>query len=305
LRLTPYTPRMSFQSFFKYLKYSSRDEEWGLYCVDVGAVEIKPGERYPYRADAHPAQYTMNWQKGRILNEYQFLYIAKGEGVFHGIDGVRSLREGSFVCLVPGVWHYYHPTKECGWIEYWVGFKGDFADHFRKYGFLGENNRIIEVGKHELILGHFNRILECVKGERPGYQQIVSSLIPHILAEAVSLSNHPSEEARGKEIFDSVTQIFEANLFGNLDMESLADSLNLSYSTFREEFKHYTHLSPYQYFLQMKINKAKEMLFDGLLSVKEISYKLSFENPYYFSRLFKIKTGIPPSQWHGIETSED
>jgi AraC-like DNA-binding protein len=88
-------------------------------------------------------------------------------------------------------------------------------------------------------------------------------------------------------------------------MESLAKDLNLNYATFREDFKDYTGLSPYQYFLEMKINKAKEMLSDGVLSVKEVSYKLAFQSPYYFSRLFKKKTGVAPSQWNGIEISED
>ena len=154
-------------------------------------------------------------------------------------------------------------------------------------------------------MGHFNRILDGVIGERPGYQQVISSLVPLIYAEASAYASRPSIEEHGKALFDRVTVIFEANIQGKMDMESLASELNFNYASFREEFKSYTGLSPYQYFLQMKINRAKELLLDGGLSVKEISYKLAFDNPYYFSRLFKKKTGMAPSQWNGIETAEE
>ena len=47
----------------------------------------------------------------------------------------------------------------------------------------------------------------------------------------------------------------------------------------------------------MKIEKAKELLKIGNASVKEVSFTLAFDSPYYFSRLFKSKTGVSPSKW--------
>ncbi|MDC7240512.1 MAG: helix-turn-helix transcriptional regulator, partial [Spirochaetales bacterium] len=63
-------------------------------------------------------------------------------------------------------------------------------------------------------------------------------------------------------------------------------------------FKEYTGMTPYQYYLNLKINKAKEWLDYGIYSVKEISYRLSFKDQCYFSRLFTKKTGISPSRWN-------
>jgi AraC-like DNA-binding protein/mannose-6-phosphate isomerase-like protein (cupin superfamily) len=296
---------MGFNSFFKYVSYSSRDQAWGIYCIDAGAVEIKPGEPYPYRAESHPAQYTKNWEKGRILNEYQFLYILKGEGLFRTALGETFLHAGSFVVLVPGVWHWYRPKEETGWIEYWVGFDGVYPKMLSECSFLDSTPKISDIGIRDNIVEQFTRIIEGVANERPGFQQIVSSRIPLIYAETRSYAMDSAVEARGKDLFDRISVVFKANIYSTLDMEALAESLNLNYATFREEFKLYTGLSPYQYFLQMKINRAKELLFEGGLSVKEISYKLSFDNPYYFSRLFKKKTGVSPSLWNGIKTAED
>ena len=63
------------------------------------------------------------------------------------------------------------------------------------------------------------------------------------------------------------------------------------------ELAKYTGLTPYQYFLQLRIHRAKELLQDPRLSVKEVSARMMFENQYYFSRLFRKKTGLSPTQW--------
>jgi AraC-like DNA-binding protein len=73
--------------------------------------------------------------------------------------------------------------------------------------------------------------------------------------------------------------------------------MGISYSTFRRDFKRQTGLSPLQYHLLLKIEKAKELLINTELKAKEIAYKLGFDSDYYFCRLFKQKTGISPAQF--------
>jgi AraC-like DNA-binding protein len=88
------------------------------------------------------------------------------------------------------------------------------------------------------------------------------------------------------------------NVDSHLDIAWLSRSVGLGYSRFRQMFKKYTGVSPYQYFLDLKITRAKELLQTRQHSVKEIAHMLSFDDPYYFSHLFKKKTGHPPSEWH-------
>ena len=73
--------------------------------------------------------------------------------------------------------------------------------------------------------------------------------------------------------------------------------MNISYSTFRHIFKQYTGIAPSQYYLNLKIQRAKDMLRSTDVSIKEISYILHFDTPEYFTKLFKLKTGLAPSQF--------
>ena len=61
-------------------------------------------------------------------------------------------------------------------------------------------------------------------------------------------------------------------------------------------FKNYTGVSPLQYQLDLKVLRAKEMLLQTDRTVKEISYALGFQSIYYFSRVFKSKLGVAPTE---------
>ena len=118
-----------------------------------------------------------------------------------------------------------------------------------------------------------------------------------LMAEIISYNRRQVHGTQSDSLIERVKFIFQENLYGNIELEEMAEKLNLSSSYLGEVFKSYTGLTPYQYYLHLKVNKAKELIEVGELSIKEIAYKLAFEDQYYFSRLFKKKTGVPPSQW--------
>ena len=112
---------------------------------------------------------------------------------------------------------------------------------------------------------------------------------------AIMRQNRQSSEA--EQIVQKAKFIFEENKYTVIVMERVARSLGLDYPLFRRIFKDYTGLPPYQYFLQIKINKAKTLLREQRYTVKEVAHMSAFDNQYYFSRLFKRKTGVAPSMW--------
>ena len=73
--------------------------------------------------------------------------------------------------------------------------------------------------------------------------------------------------------------------------------MNVGYSWFRKLFKNYTGLSPGQYYLQLKIEKAKELLCNSNSPIKKIAQELNFDSSFYFSRIFKDKTGLKPTEY--------
>lgn len=84
---------------------------------------------------------------------------------------------------------------------------------------------------------------------------------------------------------------------GSVDFKEIASSVCMSYDNFRRKFKHQSGLSPNQYFIKLKIEKAKETLVFSDLEIKEIAESLGFSDPYYFSRVFKEWEGVSPVRY--------
>ena len=81
-----------------------------------------------------------------------------------------------------------------------------------------------------------------------------------------------------------------------VDIETVCDGAFISVSSLQRAFAKYFGMPPKQYLIQLRMNRALELLTENELSVKEISFACGFTDEKYFSRAFKKKYGYPPSQ---------
>jgi len=80
-------------------------------------------------------------------------------------------------------------------------------------------------------------------------------------------------------------------------MRELAESLSVSYSWLRQTFKARTGLSPKQFHLQIRLQRAQDLLANTSRSVKEVAEILGFDSPYHLSAQFKQRVGTAPREW--------
>lgn len=103
------------------------DRKFGLWVNTVGYQSIPPDSPYPLKE--HPSGYFFNAEKGRVLREYQLVYITKGRGLFSSDSTPeKQVCKGRLMVLFPGQWHTYRPLRQTGWTEYYIGFEGPAID---------------------------------------------------------------------------------------------------------------------------------------------------------------------------------
>ncbi|RZJ29463.1 MAG: hypothetical protein EOO18_12180 [Chryseobacterium sp.] len=183
-------------NYFKYLPTSPEDESWGLHVLSTGCNRIGKDACYP--STDHPAHHYFSWSMGRVLDEYQLIYISRGEGRFESIEcPEQDVKEGSVIFLFPGEWHRFKPAASSGWDEYWVGFKGKIIDNIAA-NFFSKDNAVLEVGFHEIIIQLFSEIIEKTKEERTGYQPLIAGIVMHLLGEIHSFNKQ--QQFQGEDI---------------------------------------------------------------------------------------------------------
>ena len=83
----------------------------------------------------------------------------------------------------------------------------------------------------------------------------------------------------------------------NLTVKDYADQLHLTVEKLNELCKENYGQNPKNIILEKKITEAKRLLYFTDLSIKEIAFQLGFEDSSYFSRIFKLKTNLSPSDF--------
>lgn len=112
------------------------------------------------------------------------------------------------------------------------------------------------------------------------------------------LSNITSAKSQKHQPLENVVKYIHSNISdANLSNEKLADQIGISEVYFRKLFLSCYGITPKQYILNYRIERAKQLLTDTPNTVTKISEMCGFSSPYHFCRVFKTKAGIPPTQY--------
>lgn len=288
-----------FKTFYRYFPVAKRDRDWGLYITTVGFSQFQPGASYP--PSGHPKQYS-SVNVGRSLSEYHIVYISAGSGWFKAASvPEQKIEAGQVIFLSPGVRHSYAPSPATGWNEHWVGFDGDFARHLMQRGFFKRRQPVLHAADEEKLLALFNDIIETTHENRPALQQILAALTTNILALLYSSlqSKHEEDEPGVKTIQDAVARMRES-AETPLNIPELARELKVSYRSFRRAFARHTGFSPQKYLLEIRLARARTLLAQSSLSIKEIAVRTGFEDVQYFCRYFHKKIGMVPTAFRRL-----
>lgn len=289
---------MSNDIHLKYLAVSRNDLQWGLAVNSVGSQDVSAGAPYP--PTGHPSRYLFTEERGRVLNEYQILYITEGKGYFcsASLPHKMPVVAGSLFVLFPGEWHTYRPDPATGWKEYWIGLEGSMADEWVRQGFFSPEHPLFRVGLHHEIVNLYEEAIMVASMQESGFQQRLMGIVTHLIGVGLYFNRQKAFS----EVNDLInrSKIFIADRFRSVSPEEVAQHLCMGYSNFRKVFKEYTGFSPAKYIQNVRFAKVKEALTNTSLPVKEVAFEMGFDNYDYFFTAFRRITGMTPSAYRDM-----
>ena len=289
------------KSNYFYLTNHDDEKRLGAWINTVGFQEIPAGSNYP--VSEHPASYLFSVKKGRVLNEYQLVYITDGEGIFiPNLDDPDCeeihIKKGTIILLYPGQRHTYYPLQKTGWKEYFIGFEGDFFFNLIKRTYPEQKNCSFNIGLNSEIIQLFLNALSMAENKFSHFQDCLVGITFHIFGLLFIAADNTDDVS-----FSTKQKIEQSKIYMNehisemIDWDVLSRELGVSYSWFRKEFKLITGESPAKYFAALKIKKAQKLLAEERLTAKEVAYELGFPSPELFLSNFKRFTGQTPTDF--------
>lgn len=229
--------------------------------------------------------------------DYQLLYISAGKAVFHLDNEDKEIPAGYMVLYRPGEsQQYYYYAKDTPEV-YWIHFSGYEAGQILdKIGFSDTHILFCGISFHYPEL--FRQIILELQLKRPCYEELLYSYLRQLFTEIRRNQLEFSADKYSRhEYMEAAVRFFNESFAHNISIEEYAGSQHMSVSWFIRSFKHYMGMTPMQYITSIRINKAKELLKNTNYSIQEISSLAGYENPLYFSRIFRKQTGQPPSRY--------
>lgn len=248
-----------------------------------------------YRLKTRPKLPTC-WQKGR--RDYQILYVANGKTHFWFDGKEKIVSAGHMVLYKPEEIQKYVYYLEDNPEVFWIHFTGSDVKNILAYHGISLDEHVFYCGVLPDYKALFRKIIQELQLCRYGYEDYIASLFNDILL-LVDRQQHEQKKATGnvQEQIERAAAYFNENYNTKISIDDYAESLHISTNWFIHNFKQYAGMSPAQYILSLRMVNAQSLLERTTYNIKEISEIVGYENPLYFSRVFKKEIGKSPAQY--------
>lgn len=256
----------------------------GLYISDIGF--------YPH-ARAH-------YRKRRVgISEHILIYCIDGVGSINTGKGVYKLQSNNYFVIPAHEAHTYWASERFPWSIYWIHFGGERSFYLKD--FFGKVTPIEQSSKARIDdrINLFNELLTALEsGFSIQHIHYANLCLNNLLASFFFVETYRAVKGyKSSHPVDQSILFMQKNIHENLKIKDLSIHVNLSESHLSKIFRNQTGSSPLDYFINLKMQEAIRLLTNQTLKIKEVAYRLGYNDPYYFTRIFTKHIGSSPGSF--------
>ncbi len=229
---------------------------------------------------------------------YLFMFTLSGSGYLKYDDEEYTLEPDQAVIINCGEYHLYK-SRQDSWDFKWIYFNGTSAGIFFNllYGDSISPIKIIQSVELEKKIDSLNSFFHTY--DLPSIFQsssIVSDIYSTLVKNKISLANN-KEYLKHRYEIEKVINFIHLNYQNQLTLDDLTRVAHLSKYYFLRIFKENIGVSPYEYLITYRINKAKELLVSTDSTVNDICKTIGFNDYVNFIRSFKKIVDVTPLKY--------
>jgi AraC family transcriptional regulator, arabinose operon regulatory protein len=232
---------------------------------------------------------------------YSLVYLLRGRGRYVDEHGrVHALEAGSCFQRIPGVPHSTHPDPNSGWFEGFYDLGPGLFAALAAMRVIKTSPIVFHIGVEPARVRRLDRLCNAV--EAAGEPEL-ATLCADVIAEIVSAQARAQNPEPAADAVDRACQLLGARVSDRQNLEAFCFREGLDYETFRKQFRRRTGVSPAQYRIRRRIDRACELLQTSSRTVERIALELGYASPYEFSAQFARRMGMPPSKYRRLGKS--
>ncbi len=243
-------------------------------------------------------------QDWKIQNSFSCIGSPKTQNIFlyfNNMEAKYTLKNGDIFYAKDGD-IVFTPMDSEYTVEFTPKTEGGFTVGINALFFLKNGEEFIPEGKISIIksLETEGQVFEEINMSfmsSPIFPSKINSLFFSVISKILLKARHEKSIGKRFEIIKDGILFIESGKCTALKIKEIADMSSVSEVYFRKLFKEYSGISPNEYIINTKIERAKKYLEHENISILEVSEILGFESESYFSRLFKKKVGISPIKY--------
>ena len=272
--------------YLNHSRFPFKDKSKPLIVGSCGTYRLKTKAKLP------------TWRpKGRI--DYQLLYVASGKTHFYFNGEIQEVTAGHMILYQPKQEQHYEYLGKDKPEVYWVHFTGSNVKNILNSYHIPLDTNVFYSGSSSTYTYLFKEMINELQTCRVGYEELMTMYLRQIflLIERSREERKPTITSFIQEEMEYARRYFNEHYNETISIEDYAQSRGMSISWFLRNFKQATMKSPMQYILSIRINNAISLLETTDYNITEIATIIGYDNPLYFSRIFKKQTGLSPSDF--------
>lgn len=258
----------------------------------------------------------------RVRDHYLLHFIRSGSGCLHLRDASYQVNANDCFLIYPNELSSYHSMADSTWSYYWIGIAGTYAEELIVHAGFRPGRQAVHFTDAGIFDVLARLVDEAILYQNDGFAlelktnsllfQLFSGL--YLEGKEKRLTFPPAVCEDNSSLFGiggssqqwvrTVTALIQDNYGENLKVDSIADYLHLNRSYLSSLFKQETGFSIKQYLTYYRIEAAKKKLLNTDYSISQISYQCGFQDPLYFSRIFREWVGLTPSEFRQPGTAQ-
>ena len=264
---------------FKYSFKTENHAELSLVVYNVGFQKCPSG---------------YGWGPG-VRDHYLLHYIVSGRGSYETEGRTFVLEAGQAFLAQPDIPIYYRADEETPWEYYWVGFSGAAAPLLLAQTPFTRQHPVCMPAAGERLRRGLLDIYKARGGDYPAAVRMAGYLqaaLGTLMESGAKQGEEPmADYARRGAAF------LQQNYSRTISVEDAARQVGVSRSYLYRAFQAEFGCSPSAYLTRYRMQRAKQLLRHSALPISMVAVSVGFEDPLYFSRVFRGETGFSPTEY--------